>query len=136
MNTIKVKILSFSFKHGRPEDPEGHGGGFIFDCRSLPNPFWDKNIRHYTGCDQPVADFFDNYPERVNPFLEAAERLVRLAINAYLSDGRTALQVAFGCTGGQHRSVYFAERLAANLRNTPNVTIEVIHAAKQYWKTV
>ena len=133
---MKVKILSFSFKRALPEDTEGHGGGFVFDCRALPNPFWDESIRRYAGCDQPVMDFFANYPEKVNPFLEAAERLVRQTIETYLADGRTALQVAFGCTGGQHRSVYFAERLAANLRDIPNVTIEIIHAAKRYWKTV
>lgn len=109
---MKVTIISFSFKRGIPDDPTGNGGGFVFDCRAMPNPFWDENLRSYTGRDKPVCDFFARFPGMVKPFLEATETLVRQSIEQYKRDGRNHLQVAFGCTGGQHRSVYFAERLA------------------------
>ena len=131
---MKVSILSFSFKRGLPNDSTGNGGGFVFDCRAMPNPFWDETLRGYTGCDKPVADFFARFPETVEPFLEAAETLVRQSVEQYKQDGRDHLQVAFGCTGGQHRSVYFAERMAERLAMVDGVEIVVVHAAKSYWK--
>ncbi|MBO5941454.1 MAG: hypothetical protein J6R18_09705 [Kiritimatiellae bacterium] len=131
---MKVRVLSFSYKRGLPEDPSGNGGGFVFDCRAMPNPFWDESLRGFTGRDKPVADFFDRFPELTGPFLAAAETLVRQSIEQYKRDGRDHLQVAFGCTGGQHRSVYFAERLFAALRDIAGVEVSVEHAARQYWK--
>ena len=128
---MKVTILSFSFKRGLPEDSTGNGGGFVFDCRAMPNPFWDETLRGYTGLDKPVCDFFARFPETVEPFLEATETLVRQSIEQYKRDGRDHLQVAFGCTGGQHRSVYFAERMAERLSGIEDVEIEVVHAAMQ-----
>ena len=102
----------------------------------MPNPFWDETLRGYTGRDKPVVDFFARFQEMVEPFLDAAERLVRQSIAEYLKDGRDHLQVAFGCTGGQHRSVYFAERMAARLSGIDGVEIEVAHTAMPYWKTI
>ena len=134
MRNVKVSIVSFSYKRGLPEDKTGNGGGFVFDCRAMPNPFWDESLRGFSGCDEPVVEFFEQHKDKVNPFLEAAERLVRLSIDQYLADGREHLQVAFGCTGGQHRSVYFAERFAALLRGLDGVEVEFFHAAKAYWK--
>lgn len=131
---MKVTIISFSFKRGLPEDASGNGGGFVFDCRAMPNPFWDETLRGYTGRDRPVADFFARFPETVEPFLEATETLVRQSIREYRRDGKDHLQVAFGCTGGQHRSVYFAERLVERLAGIDSVDIEVIHTAMPYWK--
>ena len=128
---MKVTILSFSFKRGLPEDPTGNGGGFVFDCRAMPNPFWDETLRGYTGRDKPVCDFFARFLEMVEPFLEATETLVRQSIEQYKRDVRDHLQVAFGCTGGQHRSVYFAERMAERLSGIEDVEIEVVHAAMQ-----
>ena len=128
---MKTTILSFSFKRGLPEDPTGNGGGFVFDCRAMPNPFWDETLRNYTGLDKPVADFFTRHTETVEPFLDATEKLVRLSIEQYKQDDRDHLQVAFGCTGGQHRSVYFAERMAERLSGIEDVEIEVVHAAMQ-----
>ena len=130
---MKVTIISFSFKRGLPEDASGNGGGFVFDCRAMPNPFWDETLRGYTGRDKPVADFFARFPETVEPFLEATETLVRQSIREYKRDGRDHLQVAFGCTGGQHRSVYFAERMAERLMGIESVDIEVTHTAMPYW---
>ena len=131
---MKISILSFSYKRGLPEDASGNGGGFVFDCRAMPNPFWDEALRGYSGCDEPVVDFFEHHKDKVNCFLNAAEVLVRQSIDQYQKDGREYLQVAFGCTGGQHRSVYFAERFAALLRGLDGVEVELFHAAKAYWK--
>ena len=128
---MTVTVISFSFKRGLPEDPTGNGGGFVFDCRAMANPFWDENLRGYTGCDKPVCDFFARFPGMVEPFLEATETLVRQSIEQYKWDDRDHLQVAFGCTGGQHRSVYFAERMAERLSGIEDVEIEVVHAAMQ-----
>ena len=91
-------------------------------------------MRGFSGCDEPVVEFFEQHKDKVNPFLEAAERLVRLSIDQYLADGREHLQVVFGCTGGQHRSVYFAERFAALLCGLDGVEVELFHAAKACWK--
>ena len=129
---MKVAILSFSYKRGLPEDKTGNGGGFMFDCRAMPNPYWDESLRGYTGRDKPVCDFFDRYRDKVDRFLRAAETLVRQSIGEYLNDGRDHLQVAFGCTGGQHRSVYFAERMAERLNGIEGVEVE--HVVKPFWK--
>ena len=129
-----VTITSFSYKRGLPEDKAGNSGGFVFDCRAMPNPYWDESLRGYTGRDKPIADFFDLHKDKVDCSLGAAETLVRQSIDEYLKDGRDHLQVAFGCTGGQHRSVYFAERMAERLKGIEWVEIEVAHVAKGYWK--
>ena len=125
---MTVTVISFSFKRGLPEDPTGNGGGFVFDCRAMANPFWDENLRGYTGCDKPVCDFFARFPGMVEPFLEATETLVRQSIEQYKRDDRDHLQVAFGCTGGQHRSVYFAERIARRLAIIDGIEVEIVHS--------
>ena len=107
----------------------------MFDCRAMPNPFWDETLRGYTGRDNPVCDFFARFPKTVEPFLEATETLVRQSIEQYRRDGRDHLQVAFGCTGGQHRSVYFAERMAERLAIIDGIEVAVVHSAKPCWKT-
>ena len=132
---MKVAILSFSYKRGLPEDKTGNGGGFVFDCRAMPNPYWEESLRGYTGRDKPVVDFFARFPDKVERFLDAAESLARQSIEEYRRDGREHLQIAFGCTGGQHRSVYFAERMAERLCGIDGVEVEVVHAAMPYWKT-
>ena len=129
---MKVTIISFSYKRGVPEDKTGNGGGFVFDCRAMPNPYWDESLRGYTGRDKPIADFFDRHRDVVDCFLGAAETLVRQSIDEYLNDGRNHLQIAFGCTGGQHRSVYFAERMSERLTGIDGVVVEVIPTAKPF----
>ena len=131
---MKISILSFSYKRGLPKDETGNGGGFVFDCRAMPNPFWDEALRGFSGCDKPVVKFFERYKDKVDCFLDAAEVMVRQSIGEFQKDGREHLQVAFGCTGGQHRSVYFAERMAERLSGIEGVEAEVCHAAKMYWK--
>ena len=133
---MKISILSFSYKRGLPEDETGNGGGFVFDCRAMPNPFWNEALRGYSGCDKQVVDFFEQHKDRVDCFLDAAEVLVRESIDQYQKDGREHLQVAFGCTGGQHRSVYFAERMAERLVDVDDVAVSVKHAASGCWNGI
>lgn len=113
--TLTVRVQSFSYKAGLPVDDSGHGGGFIFDCRALPNPGREKEFAALTGRDAPVSDYLDGVPA-VASFLENATALVDSSIDSYRSRNFTDLSVSFGCTGGQHRSVYCAEALARHLR--------------------
>lgn len=132
---MKIEIVSFSYKRGFSEDKAGNGGGFVFDCRALPNPFWNEKLRHYVGSDKEIVEFFEGYKAQVKDFLDAAMTLVEASISQYLIDGREHLQVAFGCTGGQHRSVYCATQLAARLVTSyPNIDVRLTHAAKECWK--
>ena len=131
---VKVSILSFSYMRGIPEDKTGHGGGFVFDCRGLPNPFWEEGLRKFTGKDAEVVAFFGRHRETVEAFAGAAEALVRQTVWAFQQDGRQHIQVAFGCTGGQHRSVFMAEELGRRLQGMPGVETEVIHTAEATWE--
>lgn len=124
---LTVEICSFSYKKGYPEDVSGNGGGFMFDCRALHNPGRYKEYRHLTGRDKPVVDFLEARGE-IQPFLLNAWSLTDPAIERFLSRGFTHIQIGFGCTGGQHRSVYSAERTAEHVRNLfPEVTVHLIH---------
>ena len=105
----------------------------MFDCRALPDPYFEDGLSEYSGLDKPVIDFFERYREQVDRFLDAAESLVRQSIEVYLTNGREFLQVAFGCYGGHHRSVYLAERFAERLAGTEGIEIEVRHTAREHW---
>lgn len=112
-----VHIFSFGYRYsGIPADEAGHGGGFVFDCRALPNPHWDEALRPYRGNQPPVIAFMERHPE-VAQFAGHAGSLVLGSARAYREMGRERLMVSFGCTGGKHRSVYQAEQLAAALRD-------------------
>jgi len=114
--TFTIYLHSFGFKHGGPPaDPSGHGGGFVFDCRALPNPFWDEALRPYSGRDAPILAFMEAQPE-VARFAEHTAGLVLFTAEVYQSLGRERLMVSYGCTGGRHRSVYQAENLNRLLR--------------------
>src|SRR5208282_1132076 len=112
---LTVRVFSFSFHRGLPQDESGNGGGFVFDGRSLPNPGREERFKTLTGKDEPVIDYL-NQQESVHEFLAHAKSLVDASVSTYQSRGFKHLMVSFGCTGGQHRSVYLAEQLAKHLR--------------------
>jgi aminoglycoside/choline kinase family phosphotransferase len=120
-----VRIFSFSFHRGLPQDDTGQGGGFVFDGRSLPNPGREERFKTLTGKDTPVIDYLSQH-ESVREFLANAVSLVDASVSAYQRRGFKHLMVSFGCTGGQHRSVYLAEQLAKHLRANPNNGVEVV----------
>ena len=123
---LSVTIYSFSFKRGIPVDESGNGGGYVFDCRSTHNPGKYDEYKSLTGLDQPVIDFLEKDGE-ILTFLESVDRLVDHHVERFLERGFEHLQVAFGCTGGQHRSVYCAEHLAQHLKDKYPVRIHLIH---------
>ena len=123
---LSVTIYSFSFKRGLPADETGNGGGYIFDCRSTHNPGKYEEYKQLTGQDQPVIDFLEKDGE-ILTFLESVYKLVDHHAERFIERDFTHLQVAFGCTGGQHRSVYCAEQLAKHLRARYNVRVHLIH---------
>lgn len=124
---LTVEVMSFSYRRGLPVDASGNGGGYIFDCRSIHNPGRYEQYKSLTGRDKPVIDFIESGPEMAT-FLQDVFELLDAHIRKYLKRGFTHLQVAFGCTGGQHRSVYAAEHTAAwILERFPEVTVELFH---------
>ena len=123
---LVVRIFSFSFHRGLPNDESGNGGGFVFDCRSLPNPGREERFKHLTGKDAPVSDYLAEQ-ESVHEFLANVTSLVDSSVSDYEARGFRNLMVSFGCTGGQHRSVYLAEKLAEHLRARNGVEVVVQH---------
>src|SRR5262245_38895546 len=112
---LEVKVFSFSFHQGTPQDETGNGGGFVFDVRSLPNPGREAQFKELTGKDAAVIDYLLRH-ETVHQYLANVMSLVDGSVSNYQSRGFKNLMVSFGCTGGQHRSVYAAEQLAKHLR--------------------
>jgi aminoglycoside/choline kinase family phosphotransferase len=123
---LTVRIASFSFHRGMPKDESGHGGGFVFDGRSLPNPGREERFKVLSGKDAPVIDYL-NQQESVHQFLASVMSLVDASVSEYQRRGFKSLMVSFGCTGGQHRSVYLAEQLAKRLRGRNGVDVVVRH---------
>ena len=123
---LVVRIFSFSFHQGLPQDDSGNGGGFIFDGRSLPNPGREDRFKPLTGKDAPVIDYL-NQQESVHQFLASASQLVDASIASYQQRNFKHLLVGFGCTGGQHRSVYLAEQMAKRLRAKNGIEVVVRH---------
>lgn len=123
---LVVKVYSFSFKKGIPADDSGNGGGFVFDCRAVNNPGKYERYNHVTGMDEPVIKFLEDDGE-IFPFLDAAYRLVDASVKRYKDRGFTNLMVSFGCTGGQHRSVYAAEKMAEHINEKFGVEVRLIH---------
>jgi aminoglycoside/choline kinase family phosphotransferase len=122
---LTLNISSFSYKKkGIPPDPTDNGGGFVFDCRALPNPHRDVALRGFNGTEQPIIEFLENKPE-MQSFLLHACQLVEQSVDRYLQRKFNHLQISFGCTGGKHRSVYSAEVLAKHLREKYENQIEV-----------
>ncbi len=131
---LKIHINSFSFiQSGIPDDPTQNGGGFVFDCRALPNPGRIKELRDFNGLQDPVIHYLDDKTE-VKKFLENMYLIIDQSIDNYLERGFENLQINFGCTGGKHRSVYCAEMLAKHLKkNNQNLDIRVNHLMSYNW---
>ncbi|MEL6674963.1 MAG: RNase adapter RapZ [Bacteroidota bacterium] len=127
---LTVRISSFSYKRGLPEDPSGNGGGFIFDCRAIHNPGRYQPYKHLTGRDRDVIDFLKKESE-IDQFLNHVYALVDKSVRNYLKRNFTHLSVSFGCTGGQHRSVFCADSLAKHLKRKFNVNIELQHVEQE-----
>jgi len=125
-DNLVVRIFSFSFHQDLPKDESGNGGGFVFDGRSLPNPGREERFKTLTGKDAPVIDYL-NQQESVHQFLAGVLSLVDSSIHSYQQRGFKNLMVSFGCTGGQHRSVFLAEQLAKRLRARNGLEVTVRH---------
>lgn len=129
MNTDKqltVKVMSFSYRKGIPEDTYGNGGGYVFDCRYVHNPGRYDEYKPLTGLDKPVIDFLENDGE-ITEFLTHVYALTDAHVKRYLERGFTSLIICFGCTGGQHRSVYSAQHTAEHIHNKFGVRVELLH---------
>jgi RNase adaptor protein for sRNA GlmZ degradation len=125
-----MRIFSFSYRQGIPKDETGHGGGFVFDARSVPNPGREERFKPLTGKDAPVIEYLNQH-ESVHQFLASVISLVDASVSEYQRRGFTSLTVSFGCTGGQHRSVYFAEQLAKHLRGRNGVEVVLRHLEQE-----
>ena len=123
---LTVTIQSFSYRNGIPEDLSGHGGGFVFDCRALPNPGRLEEFMDLTGKDEPVIRFLRK-ERAVDEFLNHASSLADMSVRNYIERGFRHLSIRFGCTGGQHRSVYCAEELAVYLKSKYDIRIVIQH---------
>lgn len=130
---LTVHVTSFSYRKGYPDDVAGHGGGSVFDCRSLPNPGRHAEYADWTGLDENVVAFLDGL-EPVAEFWNSVRTLVDVHVTNFRERGFSDLAVSFGCTGGQHRSVYFAERITRHIREThPDVAVRLIHRERPSW---
>jgi len=123
---LKVTINSFSYKEGIPKDYSGNGGGFVFDCRSLENPGRYPEFKESTGLDESVIQFLDNKND-VDEFLKSVYKVVDESVKKYIDRDFKNIMINFGCTGGQHRSVFCAEKLAVHIKENFDVLVEVNH---------
>ncbi len=123
---LVVKIKSFSYRKGIPEDISGNGGGFVFDCRGILNPGRIEQFKIQHGRDKAVKDFIEQQT-KMQDYLNSVFDVVDITVEDYIRRGFENLMVSFGCTGGQHRSVYAADALARHLKNKFKVKIELNH---------
>ncbi|MCX6168876.1 MAG: phosphotransferase [Ignavibacteriales bacterium] len=124
---LTVLIYSFSYRQKIPADLSGNGGGFVFDCRAIPNPGRIEKYKPLNGRDKPVQDFLDAQPE-VQFFLKESFDLVDKSVENYIAREWTDLMINYGCTGGQHRSVYCAEKLVQHLSSKYKINVKLIHS--------
>ena len=135
-SSLTVTVTSFSYKKGLPEDPSGNGGGFVFDCRGMENPGRYEEYKHITGLDSPVIEFLEHKGEIIR-FLDSCFSLVDPSVECYDRRGFSSLMVSFGCTGGQHRSVYGAQKMAEHIKEKyPHVKVHIIHREQKIDRTL
>jgi len=132
---LEVRIYSFAYKKGIPVDNSGNGGGYVFDCRAVNNPGKYEHYRQFTGLDKEVIQFLEDDGE-INAFLANVYSLVDAHVKKFIERKFTHLQVCFGCTGGQHRSVYSAEHLAKHLSEKFDIKIVLSHRELGIEKTI
>lgn len=123
---LTVSVNSFSYKSGIPVDNTGNGGGFVFDCRALPNPGRLDKFKDLTGKDLPVIEYLKE-KEEVKQFADRVYQMIESSLKVYQERNFNSLMVNFGCTGGQHRSVFFAEEIARRIKENFNVTVNLRH---------
>lgn len=123
---LEVRIFSFAYKKGIPQDESGNGGGYVFDCRAIENPGKYEHYKHFTGLDKEVTDFLEK-DGGVTRFLDNVYRLADAHVQRYIERKFTNLMFSFGCTGGQHRSVYCAQHLAEHISKKFNVRVKLYH---------
>lgn len=133
---LTVTVMSFSYKKGIPADLSGNGGGFVFDCRGMENPGRYEEYKKITGLDGPVIEFLERKGE-ILTFLDHCFGLVDPSVDCYDRRGFTSLSVNFGCTGGQHRSVYGAQKMAEHIKaKFPHVKVHLIHREQNIDRTL
>ena len=132
---LVVHVYSFSYRKGIPEDPSGNGGGYVFDCRSTHNPGRYEPYKKLTGLDEPVIRFLEDDGEIVE-FLKPVYQLADHHVERYIQRGFTSLMFCFGCTGGQHRSVYSAQHLAEHINKKYGIEVEIIHREQHIHQTL
>lgn len=126
---LVVKICSFSYRSGWPEDNSGNGGGFVFDCRGILNPGRVDSMKTQTGRDKDVMDFLEQQT-KMPEFLNSVFDIVDITVEEYIRRGFESLMISFGCTGGQHRSVYAADAMARHLKNKFKVRLQLSHCVQ------
>ncbi|BAV10191.1 Phosphotransferase enzyme family protein [Filimonas lacunae] len=129
---LVVKVNSFSYRKGIPVDVSDNGGGFVFDCRGILNPGRYTEYKPLSGMDKAVQDFLEQRT-RMNEFLNSVKDIIDISVEDYISRGFESLMINFGCTGGQHRSVYAAEQVARHLRNKYKVKTVLQHTNCENW---
>lgn len=136
---LRIRIYSFSYRKGIPEDTSGNGGGYVFDCRAIENPGKHERYRYLTGMDREVMDFLENpeMPEKVSAayFMERITEIADAHVERYISRGFTDLMFCFGCTGGRHRSVYCAEKLAGHINSRYGLEVTLTHREQKMVRT-
>ncbi|HIW44642.1 MAG TPA: phosphotransferase, partial [Candidatus Prevotella stercoripullorum] len=132
---LVVRVFSFSYHKGIPEDESGNGGGYVFDCRSTHNPGRYEPYKKLTGLDEPVIRFLEDDGE-ILAFLDSVYKLADAHVRRYIQRGFTSLMFCFGCTGGQHRSVYAAQHLAEHINEKFGVEVRIVHREQNISKTL
>ena len=127
---LHLRICSFSYKVAVPEDESGHGGGFVFDCRWINNPGRHEAYKKLTGRDEEVINFFKDH-SNIDLFVQNVLSVIEPAVNRYIDRGFNHLSVFFGCTGGQHRSVYCADAIANYFKEWDTITVQLQHIEQE-----